>query len=93
MAKFLEFEITVSGDIGLIIFEVEKKIKETGGTFIGNRESGKFSGKYTEAGGGTIVGSYVVNGDKVMITIDSVTGAARFSKGKVEKAIRDYFKQ
>ena len=86
------FEIPISRDISQILFDVEQKIKKEGGKFFGTKESGNFSGKYKKAVfSGTIEGKYVVNGDKVTITITSKTGVA--TPKQIEEEIREYFKQ
>ena len=86
------FEVSITGDLGKILLEVEQKIKKEGGTFFGNRESGSFSGKYKKAiVSGTIEGKYEVIGDKVKITITKKTGPA--SQKQIEEEIRGYFKE
>ena len=86
------FEISISGDISLILFNVEQKITKEGGKFVGTKESGTFSGKYKKAVfSGIIEGKYTVNGDIVIITITKMTGPA--TQKLVEEEIRDYFKQ
>lgn len=85
------FEISITGDISLILLDVEQKIKKGGGTFVGNREFGNFSGKYKKAlFSGIIEGNYKVNGDKVVINITKSTGVA--SQKQIEDEIREYFK-
>jgi glycine cleavage system aminomethyltransferase T len=86
------FEITISGDISVILYKVEQEIKKGGGTFVGTTESGRFSGKYKKlVFSGTIEGTYKVDGDKVTVTITNKTGPA--PDDKIEEEIRKYFKE
>ena len=82
------FDVTVNGNLAVVLDQVRSKIVGAGGNFSGDTTSGAFSGPSPV---GMIEGKYSVRGNVVTITITSKPIPAPC--GMIESETRDYFKQ
>jgi len=77
------FEISKPQNIKNTLISTKQKIIKSGGTFSGDENSGRFSGK-------GIDGNYKIGESKIMITI--TRKPALYPASAVKSAIENYFK-
>ncbi|SEM25403.1 hypothetical protein SAMN04489760_10829 [Syntrophus gentianae] len=82
------FTISVFGNLSDVFKDIESRIRSNGGTFSGNLDSGKFSGK-TE--GVVIEGKYQVLGNRIIVRITRKPFLLPASA--IEAEIRQYFRE
>ena len=81
------FDITVPGDLAQVLDQVKSKIVGAGGTFSGDKSSGRFSGP---TGVGIVEGTYTARDNVVTVTITDKPFLVSCSI--IESKISEYFK-